>query len=125
MQTSVQHNKRTLVHKRWNTKEFFIWCDESDIKGRYCSNLYGGVLVNSDDLEEVQHRLRVVCDQQNFYNEIKWQKVSECYLDKYKAIMAEFFALMSEGKVKARIMFIRKPYESRHLDEIHKKEQYF
>lgn len=37
---------------------------------------YGGVLVKSDDLKEVQSRLKAVCNNHHFYN-------TEHYLDKY------------------------------------------
>ena len=38
--------------------EYQIFCDESVKRGKYFSNFYGGVLVNSRDLRRVEARLR-------------------------------------------------------------------
>jgi hypothetical protein len=125
MPSSNSNNRRTIIRKRKHSKEFVIWCDESDIKGKYCSNFYGGVLVKSDDLKEVQNRLKAMCNKHRFFHEIKWQRVTEHYLDKYMAIMDEFFTLVSEGKVKVRIMYTQNAYIPKNLTEIQKKEGYF
>ena len=125
MERSNSNNRRTIIRKRKHAREYIIWCDESDSKGKYCSNFYGGVLVKSDDLKEVQSRLKVACDNHHFYNEIKWQRVTEHYLDKYMAVMDEFFALVSEGKVKVRIMFTQNAYIPKNLTETQKKDGYF
>lgn len=62
--------------------EYRIFCDESVKRGKYFSNFYGGVLVNSRDLLRVEQRLARVCEEQHFYNEVKWQRVTEQYLPK-------------------------------------------
>ena len=85
--------------------EYQIFCDESVKRGKYFSNFYGGVLVNSRDLRRVEARLRQVCDEQHFHNEVKWQRVTEQYLPKYMALMDAFFDLMAAGLVRVRIMF--------------------
>jgi hypothetical protein len=33
---------------------YYIWCDESEQKGTYCSNFYGGILVNASDFEVIK-----------------------------------------------------------------------
>lgn len=85
--------------------EYQIFCDESVKRGKYFSNFYGRVLVNSRDLRRVEARLRQVCDEHHFHNEVKWQRVTEQYLSKYMALMDAFFDLMAAGLVKVRIMF--------------------
>jgi hypothetical protein len=63
--------------------EYIIYCDESDKKGPYFGNFYGGALVNSTDLEYVINTL----EQQKILfgmEEIKWNKVSPFYLEEYK-----------------------------------------
>jgi hypothetical protein len=39
------------------SKEFVICCDESDSNGKYYSNFYGGVLVQSIDLDHVKSKI--------------------------------------------------------------------
>lgn len=34
-------------------KEYIIFCDESDVAGKYYSNFYGGVLVGSSQYDRV------------------------------------------------------------------------
>lgn len=85
--------------------EYRIYCDESIKRGKYFSNFYGGVLINSRDLARVEQRLARVCDEQHFHNEVKWQRVTEQYLPKYIALMDAFFDLLAAGLVKVRIMF--------------------
>src|SRR5262249_36604846 len=99
---------RIVVHPQKGNRQFFIWCDESDSKGRFYSNFYGGVLVQSEDLEEVNKSLLETCEKLHFNDEIKWQKVSEHYLAKYEEIMDVFFELVKMGKIKVRIMFSQK-----------------
>jgi hypothetical protein len=99
------HIRKATVRPKKNCKEYFIWCDESDSKGKHCSNFYGGVLVKSEDLHQVQTTLRQVCRKLHLFDEIKWSKVSQHYVDKYKKAMDAFFDLVAAQKIKVRIMF--------------------
>lgn len=85
--------------------EYFIYCDESVSKGRYYSDFYGGALVRSKDFDTVKSILDNKKAELNLFNEIKWTKVTEAYLDKYKQMMDTFFDLIRQDKVKIRIMF--------------------
>ncbi|UTA67270.1 hypothetical protein [Emticicia sp. 21SJ11W-3] len=105
--------------------EYFIWCDESVKKGRYFSNFYGGVLVKSKDLSYVQRKLTKVCEDVGFRNEIKWQKVTEQYLEKYKTVMDAFFDLMEEGKIKMRVMFTQNSNKPLNLSEDQIQDEFF
>lgn len=86
-------------------KEYVIFCDESDSKGRFCSDFYGGVLVPGSKLESITDRLSAVMEQQNLRGEVKWQKVTDQYLGKYRALMTAFFDELRAGHAKIRIMF--------------------
>jgi hypothetical protein len=86
-------------------RELVIYTDESDKEGKYFSNFYGGVLVRSTDLADVIQLLKVTKREQNFFGEVKWQKVTENYLEKYKALLDEFFDLVAADRIKVRIMF--------------------
>ncbi|PLK42081.1 DUF3800 domain-containing protein [Emticicia sp. TH156] len=105
--------------------EYFIWCDESVKKGRYFSNFYGGVLIKSKDLSFVQRKLKKVCEDVGFGNEIKWQKVTEQYLEKYKTVIDAFFDLMEEGKIKMRVMFTQNSNKPLNLSEDQIQDEFF
>lgn len=86
-------------------RELILYCDESDISGKHFANFYGGLLVESSHLAEVEVRIRRRCQELHLRDEVKWQKISTAYADKYRALIDELFDLVAEGKVKIRIMF--------------------
>ena len=85
--------------------EYVIYCDESLGKGQYYSDFFGGALVKSCDFEGAKAALESRKAELNLNNEIKWVKVTENYLQKYMDMMDLFFSLISQGKIKVRIMF--------------------
>ena len=105
MVNSKPHTRKATIRPKKNSREYFIWCDESDHKGKHCSNFYGGALVKSEDLHEVQTTLQQACRKLHLFDEIKWNKVSEHYVGKYKKAMDAFFKLVAAEKIKVRIMF--------------------
>lgn len=96
------------------SKELIIYCDESEQDGKYCSNFYGGVLVKSKDLREVEESLLHVKSELNLNGEVKWSKITANYEDKYKSLLDTFFGLVSEGKIKVRVMFTQNSNEIHH-----------
>lgn len=90
--------------------EYVIYTDESDKKGKYYSNFYGGVLVRSPDLLPMIDRLERCKAKLNLYKEVKWQKVTENYLEKYKGLMDAFFDEVAAGRAKVRIMFTQNQF---------------
>lgn len=105
--------------------EYNIWCDESVKKGEYYSNFYGGVLVRSIHLEEVTKKLEAAKTKQNFYKELKWNKVTGNYLQKYKDFIDAFFELVSQDKIKVRIFFTHNLLKPKALTREHKEEEFF
>ncbi|WP_245183657.1 hypothetical protein [Lentibacillus salicampi] len=95
--------------------QYIIYCDESEKRGKYFSNFYGGALVRSNDFHIVRGALELKKEELNLFNEVKWQKVTEKYLDKYKLLMDEFFYHVKQDKVKVRIMFTHNRYETKNL----------
>jgi hypothetical protein len=85
--------------------EYVIYCDESQAKGKYFSNFYGGLLVPSTELDYCRAALQSCKDGQKLEGEVKWQKVTGQYLDKYVTLMDAFFDLIESGRVKMRVMF--------------------
>lgn len=85
--------------------EYILYADESVSEGEYFSNFYGGSLVESKDLREVERELNEKKQALNLHREVKWQKVSATYLSKYEELIETFFELVSKGRVKVRVMF--------------------
>ncbi len=125
MPSDKKHTRRISPKPRKHQKEYFLWCDESDRKGKYFSNFYGGVLVRSEHLQEVHKKLLATCKKLNLNDEIKWHKVSGHYLDKYKKIMDVFLGLVEQEKIKVRIMFSQNAFVPVNLTERHKLEEFF
>lgn len=123
--TTKKHTRRSVLRPKKYGKEYFLWCDESDRKGKFYSNFYGGVLVASDDLLFVYNALVKACRKMNFKDEIKWNKVSAPYLTKYKAVMDSFFDLIKQNRIKVRIMFSQNAFVPLNLTERHRDEEFF
>jgi hypothetical protein len=86
-------------------KEYIIFCDESEKKGRYYSNFYGGVLVGASQYERITKRLNDKKQELNLFAEVKWEKVTERYLQKYEKLVTCFFEEVFAGNLKVRVMF--------------------
>ncbi len=106
-------------------KELIIYADESESRGKYYSNFFGGALVSSTDLSQIQRNLESAKHEQNLHKEIKWTKVTKSYLEKYKAVMDVFFDLVQESKIKVRIMFTSNQYVPLNLTIDQRKNKYF
>jgi hypothetical protein len=106
-------------------KEFTIFCDESAAEGRYYCNFYGGVIVGGNAILKVTERLNAVKRAQNLFGLVKWDKVTEQYLEKYRALVHAFFAELAAGNVKARVMFRQKAKRPRGLTREDIELQYF
>jgi hypothetical protein len=87
------------------SKEFVIYCDESIDKGSKFSNFYGGILIRSDDVDEIRHALAATKSDLWFKGEVKWSKITESYADRYIKLIDRFFDFVSRDMIKVRIMF--------------------
>ena len=106
-------------------REFLIYCDESDSTGKYYSDFYGGVLVQSKDLDYVKSEISKKKEELNLHGEVKWQKVTSNYLDKYIQLMDLYFLLTQEGRLKTRIMFTQNCHIPQGLGKYHYEHKYF
>lgn len=113
------------IHEGALDKEYIIFCDESDKKGVYYSNFYGGLIVGSSHYEHITERLNDCKLELNFYGEVKWEKVTERYLDKYQTLMACFFEAVGAGQVRVRIMFRQNAHQPQRLTREHIENEYF
>lgn len=107
------------------SREVTIYCDESDISGKHFANFYGGALVESRDLSEVIECLETRKAQLNLGAEVKWQKISEAYADKYIALMDTVFDLMGRGKLKMRVMFTQNYFAAANLTPAQRDDSFF
>lgn len=85
--------------------EYIIYCDESDSEGAYYSDFFGGLLIRSTDLVEVTTSLENKKKELNLDKELKWQRITSNYEQKYIDFITHFFEFVQAGKVKVRIMF--------------------
>ena len=106
-------------------KEYIIFCDESAVKGRYFSNFYGGLLVGSSQYERVTRRFEDLKRELNFHGEVKWQKVTDGYLQKYCALMRALFEEVRAGHLRVRIMFRQNAHVATGLTEEQIEGSYF
>jgi len=87
-------------------KRYIIFCDESDDKGRFYSNFYGGALIEASKQQLLQAELQTVKDALNiFEGEMKWERITEPYADKYISFVNAVFDIIDRGDMKIRIMF--------------------
>lgn len=104
--------------------EFIIYTDESDECGTYFADFYGGALIRSCDLQRVVDTLNAAKAQLHFFGEVKWTKVTDRYLDKYKALMSTFFELVALDLIKVRVMFTQNRYVPTRLNQYHLSNKY-
>lgn len=105
--------------------EYILYFDESDKKGKYYSNFYGGALVALKDFSIINMLLNQEKQKLGLYGEIKWSKVSSQYLDKYKGIMDCFFKFIKQNKIKIRIMFRQNCHKAQNLTKEQMDNEYF
>ena len=105
--------------------EFIIFCDESEKAGAFYSNFYGGVLVGGSKYKDVSARLNKKKADLHLFGEVKWEKVTAQYLDKYRDLIHAFFDELRAGHVKCRIMFRQNAHRPVGLSPEQRDLQYF
>lgn len=106
-------------------KEYLIFLDESEKRGTYYSNFYGGVIVGASEYERVTLALNEKKKELNFFGEVKWQKVSEPYLGKYIALIQTFFSEIAAGHVRVRVMFRQNAHQPQNLTPEQIEDEYY
>lgn len=105
--------------------EYVIYCDESDEKGEYYSNFYGGLLIRSKDLDHVKKALAEKKNELNLLRELKWQRVTSEYLEKYVQFTELLLSYVERDIIKIRIMFTQNIYLPQNYGGYHKENKYF
>jgi len=107
------------------SREFILYADESIRRGVKFSNFFGGVLIRSEHLKGVSLALEKAREEVGLNGEIKWTKVSTCYLSKYITMMDTFFDLVAEDRIKVRVMFTDNRFVAQELTREHREHEYF
>lgn len=111
--------------KGMSTKRYIIYCDESDIRGEFYSHFYGGALIEASKQFELESELQTLKDELKIFNgEMKWQKVTEPYKDKYIQFVNAVFDIIDRGDLKIRIMFTQNRWVP-FLEEYQYENEYF
>ncbi|MDK7438066.1 DUF3800 domain-containing protein [Bacillus paranthracis] len=105
--------------------QYIIYCDESEKNGKFFGNFYGGALVRSIHFHEVKDALAAKKVELGFSGEVKWQKVTANYLEKYMELMKCFFDFIKQDKVKIRIMFTHNKNLATNLTKEQRDKEYF
>ncbi|EMY8532998.1 TPA: DUF3800 domain-containing protein [Bacillus paranthracis] len=105
--------------------QYIIYCDESEKNGKFFGNFYGGALVRSIHFHEVKDALAAKKAELGFSGEVKWQKVTANYLEKYMELMKCFFDFIKQDKVKIRIMFTHNKNLATNLTKEQRDKEYF
>jgi len=85
--------------------QHIIYMDESGKEGKFYGNFYGGALIRSTDLLQTTEEISLLKQSLNLNGEVKWQKVTSQYLDKYLVLIERFFDFIERDVIKIRIMF--------------------
>lgn len=106
-------------------RNYIIYGDESDKSGNFCGNFFGGVILKAEDRQAIEELLIAKKNELNFGNELKWQKVTPQYLEKYTEFMSYFFTFVSSGRLKIRVMFTQNIHQPHNLSPEQRDESYF
>jgi hypothetical protein len=81
---------------------YIIYCDESDDKGQFFSNFYGGVLILASRREAIEAELQALKNELRIFDgEMKWQRITENYADKYVAFVDKVFDIVERGDTRS------------------------
>lgn len=106
-------------------KEYVLFLDESERKGAFYSNFYGGLIVGASQYQHVTNDLNAKKTELNLFAETKWSKVSEPYLGKYVALVQSFFMYVAAGSVRMRVMFRQNAHVPQNLARDQIETEYF
>lgn len=104
---------------------YLIYCDESDDRGKFYSNFYGGCLLRASDRQAIEAELNAVKQEHDLRGELKWTKISEYNEARYIAFVDKVFEFIEAGLIKIRIMFTQNINQRMALQEYQIGNEYF
>ncbi|MBJ6111829.1 DUF3800 domain-containing protein [Hymenobacter sp. BT523] len=84
---------------------YYIYCDESVLRGRLFSDFYGGLIIDSRIAGLLIPLLQDKFAELGLTGEVKWTKTNEFLLSAYQDLIDYFFDFVDAGHIKVRIMF--------------------
>lgn len=106
-------------------KHYVIYADESDKRGRYFSNFFGGVLLSATDQQAINRELDEKKAELGLTHELKWQNVDQSCVDRYIEFIRAYFSYVATSRLKVRIMFTQNMRVPINLQKRHHDDQYF
>ncbi|MGC9369334.1 MAG: DUF3800 domain-containing protein [Paracoccaceae bacterium] len=106
-------------------KHYIIYADESDKRGRYYSNFFGGVLLSASDRQTISEVLDAKKAELGLTHEVKWQNVDRSCVDRYADFVRLYFSFVAASRLKIRIMFTQNMRVPKNLQQRHHDDQYF
>lgn len=106
-------------------KHYIIYADESDKKGKYYSNFFGGVLLAASEQRKISEELDAKKLELGLNREVKWQYVDESVEERYIEFIRLFFRFVAASRLKVRIMFTQNMRVPNNLQQRHRDDQYF
>jgi len=105
-------------------REYIIYCDESDDKGEFYSNFYGGALLLASDRRHIERALNEAKGEKRG-SEFKWTNIGPHNEAAYTAFMDAFFGLIADAWIKVRIMFTQNINQTKGLVEYSVDSEFF
>lgn len=106
-------------------KHYVIYADESDKRGRFFSNFFGGVLLSATEQQAINRELDAKKEELGLTHELKWQNVDQSCVDRYIAFIKVYFSYVATSRLKVRIMFTQNMRVPTNLQKRHHDDQYF
>jgi hypothetical protein len=106
-------------------KHYVIYADESDKRGRFFSNFFGGVLLSATDQQAINRELDAKKEELGLTHELKWQNVDQSCVDRYIEFIRTYFSYVATSRLKVRIMFTQNMRIPVNLQKRHHDDQYF
>jgi hypothetical protein len=106
-------------------KEYILFCDESDRRGPFFSNFYGGVRVGAKNLNQINGALLAKRKALGLTSEVKWEKTDLKIVDRYEKMLRTFFTEVAAGRVVVRIMFTQNVHVPVGLTPAQQAESYY
>ena len=106
-------------------RHYIIYADESDKKGKYFSNFFGGVILRAEEREQIQQELEAKKAALGLNHEVKWQYVDQSTVDRYIEFIKLYFQYVASSRLKVRIMFTQNMRVPTRLSGQHYEDQYF
>lgn len=106
-------------------KHYIIYADESEKRGRYFSNFFGGVLLSASEQQQISFELNAKKAELGLNHEVKWQNVDPTCVDRYIEFIRFYFEYVASARLKVRIMFTQNMRVPTNLQSRHHDDQYF